>query len=252
MTPETLNWGITAGIVPGNLGGYVTALQRFGTMSLAEVFASAIDYAEHGYPIDPTLAAAIARAKASLEKYPDDGEDVPARTASRRRPVSCSGIPTSRRRCARWSTRSRQALKQKKRRAQARRGGVRSLLQGRHRAGVRSVLQGEPRRHDGGGPGRLSSRSGRSRCTRRTAATTSTAIRRRRAAASSSRCSSTWSRDSISRRWAQNSPEALHVADRSDQGREGGRLPLRRGSEVHADPDGRAAVEELRRLASHS
>ena len=48
MTPETLNWGITAGIVPGNLGGYVTALQRFGTMSLAEVFASAIDYADHG------------------------------------------------------------------------------------------------------------------------------------------------------------------------------------------------------------
>src|SRR4051794_36379967 len=48
MTPETLNWGINAGIVPGNLGGYVIGLQRFGTMSLAEVFASAIDYAEHG------------------------------------------------------------------------------------------------------------------------------------------------------------------------------------------------------------
>ena len=37
MTPETLNWGMNAGIVPGNFGGYVTALQRFGTMSLAEV-----------------------------------------------------------------------------------------------------------------------------------------------------------------------------------------------------------------------
>ena len=70
MTPETLDWGITAGIVPGNLGGYVTALQRFGTMSLAEVFASGIDYAEHGYPIDPSLAAAIARSKGNLEKYP--------------------------------------------------------------------------------------------------------------------------------------------------------------------------------------
>ena len=70
MTPETLNWGITAGIVPGNLGGYVTALQRFGTMSLAEVFASAIDYADHGYPIDPSLSTAIARAKANLEKFP--------------------------------------------------------------------------------------------------------------------------------------------------------------------------------------
>ena len=70
MTPETLNWGITAGIVPGNFGGYVTALERFGTMSLAEVFASAIDYADHGYPIDPSLVTAIARAKQNLEKVP--------------------------------------------------------------------------------------------------------------------------------------------------------------------------------------
>jgi gamma-glutamyltranspeptidase/glutathione hydrolase len=70
MTPETLNAGIDAGIVPGNFGGYLTALERFGTMSVAEVFASAIDYAEHGYPIDPSLATAIARARKSLEKYP--------------------------------------------------------------------------------------------------------------------------------------------------------------------------------------
>jgi gamma-glutamyltranspeptidase/glutathione hydrolase len=70
MTPDTLDWGVTAGIVPGNLGGYVTALERFGTMSLAEVFASGIDYAEHGYPIDPSLAAAISRAKNKLEAFP--------------------------------------------------------------------------------------------------------------------------------------------------------------------------------------
>src|SRR3954470_9741080 len=70
MTPETLDWGMTAGIVPGNLGGYVTALARFGTMSLADVFASGIDYAEHGYPIDASLAAAIARAKKNLEVFP--------------------------------------------------------------------------------------------------------------------------------------------------------------------------------------
>src|SRR6185295_7202985 len=56
MTPETLNMGVNAGIVPGNLGGYLKALERFGTMSLADTFASAIDYADHGYPIDPSLA----------------------------------------------------------------------------------------------------------------------------------------------------------------------------------------------------
>jgi gamma-glutamyltranspeptidase / glutathione hydrolase len=70
MTPETLNAGMKAGIVPGNLGGYLFALDRFGTMSLAEVFAPAIEYAEQGYPIDPMLAQSIDRGKANLAKYP--------------------------------------------------------------------------------------------------------------------------------------------------------------------------------------
>ena len=70
MTPETLNAGITAGIVPGNLGGYLSQLQRFGTMSLAEVFAPAIEYAEKGYPIDAMLAQSIARGRNNLAKHP--------------------------------------------------------------------------------------------------------------------------------------------------------------------------------------
>jgi gamma-glutamyltranspeptidase / glutathione hydrolase len=70
MTPETMSWGISAGIVPGNFGGYLAALERFGTMSLAETFAAAIDYAEHGYPMDPSLATAIGRAQRNLERFP--------------------------------------------------------------------------------------------------------------------------------------------------------------------------------------
>ncbi len=70
MTPESLDTGMKAGIVPGNLGGYLYALDRFGTMSLAEVFAPAIEYAENGYPIDPMLAASIDRGKAKLALYP--------------------------------------------------------------------------------------------------------------------------------------------------------------------------------------
>ena len=70
MTPQTLDWGINAGIVPGNFGGYLTALQRFGTMSAADVLASAIDYADHGYPIDVSLATAIARSKSKLAEFP--------------------------------------------------------------------------------------------------------------------------------------------------------------------------------------
>lgn len=70
MTPETLNAGMKAGIVPGNLGGYLSQLQRFGTMGVAEVFAPAIEYAEKGYPIDTMLAQSIARGRNTLAKYP--------------------------------------------------------------------------------------------------------------------------------------------------------------------------------------
>ena len=70
MTPETLNAGMTAGIVPGNLGGYLSILDKLGTMSIAEVFAPAIEYAEKGYPIDQMLAQSIDRGKNNLGKYP--------------------------------------------------------------------------------------------------------------------------------------------------------------------------------------
>jgi gamma-glutamyltranspeptidase/glutathione hydrolase len=70
MTPETLNAGIKAGIVPGNLGGYLSLLDRLGTLSVADVFAPAIEYAEKGYPIDQMLAQSIDRGKANLAKYP--------------------------------------------------------------------------------------------------------------------------------------------------------------------------------------
>ena len=70
MTPESMNAGIKAGIVPGNLGGYLYALERFGTMTIAEVFAPAIEYADSGYPIDPMLAQSIARGRDNLAKYP--------------------------------------------------------------------------------------------------------------------------------------------------------------------------------------
>lgn len=70
MTPATLNAGMKAGIVPGNLGGYLALLQRFGTMSLGQVFAPAIELAEQGYPIDRLLAQSIDRGKGNLGRYP--------------------------------------------------------------------------------------------------------------------------------------------------------------------------------------
>jgi gamma-glutamyltranspeptidase/glutathione hydrolase len=70
MTPETLNAGMKAGIVPGNLGGYLSLLERLGTRTVAEVFAPAIEYARKGYPIDPALAGSIDRGQRNLIKYP--------------------------------------------------------------------------------------------------------------------------------------------------------------------------------------
>lgn len=70
MTPELLNAGMKAGIVPGNLGGYLSLLDRLGTMSLADVLAPAIEYAEKGYPIDVMLAQSIDRGKNNLGRYP--------------------------------------------------------------------------------------------------------------------------------------------------------------------------------------
>lgn len=59
ITPELLNRGIQAGIVPGNAGGLLTALERFGTKSVADVLASAIGYAERGIPINQNVVASI-------------------------------------------------------------------------------------------------------------------------------------------------------------------------------------------------
>jgi len=70
MTPETLDWGMKAGLPPGNIGGYLVEFQRFGTMSLKEVLAPAIDYATHGYPMDRTLASALVGAQKRLSEYP--------------------------------------------------------------------------------------------------------------------------------------------------------------------------------------
>jgi gamma-glutamyltranspeptidase/glutathione hydrolase len=40
LTADELNAGMKAGIVPGNLGGYLALLDRFGTKSIAEVSAA--------------------------------------------------------------------------------------------------------------------------------------------------------------------------------------------------------------------
>ena len=70
ITAEELSRGMKAGVVPGLFGGWLALLDRFGTKSLAEVLAPAIEYAENGHPIDPYVARSIAGQKELFERFP--------------------------------------------------------------------------------------------------------------------------------------------------------------------------------------
>ena len=68
--PDELAKGIYAGVVPGLFGGWVEALDRFGTMSLDEVLAPAIEYAENGHPVEASVVNAIERGLEVFRKFP--------------------------------------------------------------------------------------------------------------------------------------------------------------------------------------
>ena len=51
--------GLLAAVVPGAFGAWTTMLERWGTWELADVLAYALHYAEHGYPILPSINRTI-------------------------------------------------------------------------------------------------------------------------------------------------------------------------------------------------
>ncbi len=48
--------GILPATVPGALHGWASAAERYGTLSLGELFEDAIYYAEHGFPVTEVIA----------------------------------------------------------------------------------------------------------------------------------------------------------------------------------------------------
>jgi gamma-glutamyltranspeptidase / glutathione hydrolase len=62
-------YGPLAAVTPGTPGGLFTMLADYGTMSLAEVLAPAMQLAE-GYPIETELSNAIERNKARIKQWP--------------------------------------------------------------------------------------------------------------------------------------------------------------------------------------
>jgi gamma-glutamyltranspeptidase / glutathione hydrolase len=55
-------------LVPGNCGGWLTALETYGTMDRATVFAPAISYAEDGFPLSPKNATFIEPSLATMDE----------------------------------------------------------------------------------------------------------------------------------------------------------------------------------------
>ncbi len=74
MTAEELEAGVKAGIVPGTFGGWIAMLQRFGTMTLGEVLAPAIEYAEGGFPIEGDLVDRMQQRQEIFELFPSSRE----------------------------------------------------------------------------------------------------------------------------------------------------------------------------------
>jgi gamma-glutamyltranspeptidase/glutathione hydrolase len=62
--------GYLAGVVPGNFGGWIHLLDRYGTMPLSDVFAAAIEYADQGFPVDSYLAETLGDSRSNLEIFP--------------------------------------------------------------------------------------------------------------------------------------------------------------------------------------
>jgi gamma-glutamyltranspeptidase/glutathione hydrolase len=62
-------FGLLSAIVPGAVDALLVALEKYGTMSLAEVLQPAIELAQ-GFPLDGNLARAIERGQPVWEKWP--------------------------------------------------------------------------------------------------------------------------------------------------------------------------------------
>ena len=70
FTPETQQRGILSPLVPGNLGGWLAALDAYGSKSRGDVFSPAIEYAEGGFPISYFAHGVFSSAEQQLGQCP--------------------------------------------------------------------------------------------------------------------------------------------------------------------------------------
>jgi gamma-glutamyltranspeptidase/glutathione hydrolase len=72
--PTAFDWGVKAATTPGAFDGWIELLRRHGRLSLADVFAPAIDLARNGHPIDPSIARIIGYMQDRLQMHPTTAE----------------------------------------------------------------------------------------------------------------------------------------------------------------------------------
>ncbi len=90
------NFGPKSVAIPGSVAGLCLALERYGTMDLADVLAPAIALAEKGFEVDWYHALTIAAALRRARRLPRDRAHLPAR-----RPLRVpAGLERARRRAA--------------------------------------------------------------------------------------------------------------------------------------------------------
>ncbi|MCW2413329.1 MULTISPECIES: gamma-glutamyltransferase family protein [unclassified Sphingobium] len=70
VDPAELARGPKAVATPGAFGGWIALARRYGRLPLATLLEPAIGYARDGHPLDSSIAATIARARATLARYP--------------------------------------------------------------------------------------------------------------------------------------------------------------------------------------
>lgn len=69
IIPEKIQEGILSAGVPGSVAGLIYALEKYGTMKLAEVIQPSINLAEMGFPLEYRLAQSIKSNLDYLKKY---------------------------------------------------------------------------------------------------------------------------------------------------------------------------------------
>lgn len=73
-TPETQLLGLLAPLVPGNVAGWLTLLETYGSMERQRVLAPAIAYAEQGAPLTYNNSAYIANNSHILAQFPTSAQ----------------------------------------------------------------------------------------------------------------------------------------------------------------------------------